>query len=63
MLSPHAGGHRNRNVATLATEKKYCVLFFLRGFARTVPKEATYAITGEDCEFGRINSTSLFPII
>jgi hypothetical protein len=54
MLSPHAGRHRNHNVATLATEKKCYTLFFLRGFARTVPKEATYVITGENCECGSV---------
>jgi hypothetical protein len=51
-LSPHAGGHRNCNVAPLATEKKCCALFFLLRFAGTVPKEATNAVTGGYWEWG-----------
>jgi hypothetical protein len=54
LLLPHAGGHRNRNVAALATEKKYCVLFFLPRFAGTIAKEATYAVTGGNWELGRM---------
>jgi len=51
-LSPHAGGHRNCNVAALATEKKCCALFFLPRFAGTVPKDATYAVTGGNLGYG-----------
>jgi hypothetical protein len=60
VLSPRAGGHRNHNIATLATEKKCYALFFLRGFARIIPKEATYVITGGNCECGNMIKDQLF---
>jgi hypothetical protein len=52
VLLPHAGGHRNYNVAALATEKKCSALFFLLRCAGTVAKEATYAVTGGNLGYG-----------
>jgi hypothetical protein len=54
MILPHAGGHRNYNVATLGTEKMCCALFFLPCFAGTVPKEATYVVTGDIAKWGSL---------